>query len=330
MNISVDVGYSQVKAVADNGRRVQFPSAVAPARQDPVHGIIKESCDYRVGVRSGLEIEEKLVGCAALQSAACISTVAREKPAHIHDLLVTSAAYLLGAGKTGLFSGDKMNMSLGLPLAYFRSQREELRHRILGLGCNLKINEGPEKYISFQEVQVYPQGLGILLGLSRLPERGLVGMIDIGCYTSDYLVFEMNNGHAIPIPEACGSVEAGVQLIESSLKASFQAMTGAALPSYMMAEAMELAAAARPLRFQGRDIDLALPFKQSCRDTGRKIVEEVRNAWGRRAEYLNLSALAGGGAIVFKEELRGAFPDMITLADPAFANAEGFLRLACA
>ena len=35
MKISVDVGYSSVKAVSDTGKRIIFPSVVAPHRENP-------------------------------------------------------------------------------------------------------------------------------------------------------------------------------------------------------------------------------------------------------------------------------------------------------
>jgi plasmid segregation protein ParM len=44
-----------------------------------------------------------------------------------------------------------------------------------------------------------------------LPGSGLVALLDIGSYTTDYLVFDVRGGQPVPVSECCGSIEAGVR-----------------------------------------------------------------------------------------------------------------------
>jgi len=70
------------------------------------------------------------------------------------------------------------------------------------------------KHISFNRVDVFPQGAVVLLCYqSMFPMSGYVGLIDIGTYTTEYILLQMKSGKPLPILEASGSVEAGVHLV---------------------------------------------------------------------------------------------------------------------
>ena len=102
--IAIDIGYSAVKAIS-NGTRVCFPSVVAPATEDLLNGAVKNILKHSVKTSTG---QEYWIGEAALQSSSAIATLSREKPAEIHDMLITTAAYLLNAEE-----GD--TLAVGLP-----------------------------------------------------------------------------------------------------------------------------------------------------------------------------------------------------------------------
>lgn len=74
----------------------------------------------------------------------------------------------------------------------------------------VSIDGGPEKYVSFVRVHVYPQGVGALYSLSRLPKEGLMGIIDLGFHTTDYLLVECLPEDISPLKGYAGSIETGV------------------------------------------------------------------------------------------------------------------------
>lgn len=326
MKLAVDVGYGYVKALSSEGGKVCFPSAAAPAAADPLAGALGGGPGHRVSVRAGPgPARERLVGEAALRNAAAGEAAAREKPAALHDLLVLAAAYLLGAGSAGVPAAEKTELAVGLPLAYYRAQKDALRKRLSALGAWAAADGGPERWISFSRVLILPQGAGAALAEApRLPE-GLVGVVDVGTVTTDYLLLEVRNGRPVPLPDACGSVEAGARLVAQALAAEFHAQTGAPLPPWAEREALARAVAGRPLRFAGREVDLSAAFRAAVRDAGAAIAQRVLAAWGSRAAFVEATVLAGGGALLFREELARALPCAVLAEDPLFANCRGYL-----
>ncbi|NPV30779.1 MAG: ParM/StbA family protein [Firmicutes bacterium] len=329
MYLSVDIGYGFTKAVSDAGTQVSFPSAAAPAVTDPLGGVFKDGAGYRVRVSAIGGAEEKLVGDAALQSLAVQGFVAQqEKPQGLHDLLLLTAAYLCGAGTDAVAAGGNTDLAVGLPLSFYRAQKDALKERLSKLSAWVSVNFGRERYVSFGKVAVFPQGAGILVSLgSSLPKSGMVGVIDVGTYTTDFLLFEVRNGFPVPVPEACGSVEAGIHLVHRALAAAFERQTGAPLPARMHQQALERVRNGEEISYRGRVVNLAPAFARAKREAADAIASHVLAAWGDRTGFLSLVALAGGGALLFGEILAGYFPRAVQVPDPVFANALGYLTM---
>ncbi|WP_313885502.1 ParM/StbA family protein [Desulfallas sp. Bu1-1] len=122
------------------------------------------------------------VGDLALHEGHAASfTLEREKHKHPnHDVLMLTAATLLGAGvDTALVAG--------LPVAYYRSQKEKLKHHLENLHAVVTLDGKNPVRISFGEVIIYPQGAGALLTVDDLPDSGLVTLIDVGHKTTNYV-----------------------------------------------------------------------------------------------------------------------------------------------
>jgi len=324
MRIAVDVGYSNVKAVSDSDCKIIFPSVVAPVKENPINGIggFKTKHYY-----AKINNKESLTGDAAVRSLTGVSTLNREKPPEIHDLFILVASYLCGAGILNPTQKKDIHLAVGLPLAYYRSQKDDLKQRLLRLSATVSVDNGEAKYISFQNITVLPQGLGILFAEDNLPDQGYIGLIDIGCFTTDYMLFAMEDGYPVLIPDGCGSVEAGTYLVQQDLAAAFQSQTGAPLAHFMYADALKLAMNNEPIYFQGKEINLSGIYKQSCKETTQLILEAIRSVWVSRGEYLNSTIFAGGGSKMFENYLQKSFPATSIIDDPIFANSQGFLKL---
>ncbi len=311
--IAIDIGYSAVKAISDTGTRITFPSVVAPSSEDLLNGVIRNVLRHRIKANG----QEYWVGEAAMQSSSAISTLSREKPAEIHDMLVATAAYLLGTEE-----GD--NLVVGLPISYYRTQRQELEKRLLTMNEFINVDGGPTKRISFSKVKVHPQALGALF-LQELTE-GFAGVIDIGYLTTDYLLFDVQQGQPIPILEACGSIEIGVSQVYQRLATVFHAKTGVNLPIYMQTKAINKSLRGDTLLVAGKEIDLTREIKQICRETTRQIEESVKSYWRDKIDFVHQITGIGGGM----ELLRSYFTlsQLNILPDPTYSNAKGFLTLA--
>lgn len=324
MNISVDVGYGYTKAVSDAGARVSFPSATAPAAVDYLtDGVFKRRFDYTVRITDRRGSVDRQVGDAAIRSNACRMFIARkEKPSDMHDVLLLTAAYLVSD------NGMDASLAIGLPLSYYRTQKDTLKERLEDLNVWVSVNGGKEKYVRFKNVSVFPQGTGALLALNApIPERGLIALLDIGTYTTDYLLFEVQGGVPTPIVEACGSSDTGIFLAHRAVAQEYEKATGTALSLNRYQEVFESVLNGVPVLHWGREINLTPAWLKVRKQVAEAVVGGAVAAWDEQIERLAMTAFAGGGSLVFFDVLSGMFPHPILVEEGYYANAVGFLKM---
>jgi len=322
LRISVDVGYGWTKALSEDGRKVSFPSAVARAITDTTAGLFP-SLPYEVKINgSGWFVGER-----AKQCVSCLTLPGQSrKNGEVHDILLLTAVYLAGAGE----NGDKPELAVGLPLAYFKSQRDWLAEHVRVLNAWVGTN-GTEKHVAFSKVEVFPQGAGILALCDDLPTRGNMLLVDTGTYTTEFLLFEARqvDGRVryIPIPDACSSIEVGVHAVHQALAIAWREKTGTPLPDRMVEEVAQAAAKGNTIPHAGKQVDLSKHYQIAVKQAASAIEAGIKAVLQGRADFVAKTVLAGGGAHVFGSHLRLVFPCAETLPDPVFGNARGYLRL---
>lgn len=318
MKMGVDIGYGFTKAVNEKGRKAVFPSLVAAVPKDALGGVIPILNKYRVKYETCGQKGEFLIGEAAKASFSVLQTFSREKPAGIHDALLFAAIALLED------SGDERpEVGIGLPLAYYTAQRENLLRRLNGISVQVEINEKKVEIFDLK-VQVFPQGAGVLFGES-LPTDGYAGVVDIGTFTTEYLLFQVVEGQPVPVPEACGSMEAGTQMVYNALSLEFQARTGSPVPSGMEKEIAERALKGLPIFYNGNSYDLSKEALSIRDNVALFISQKVLAAWGNKGGYITRTIMAGGGSLFFEDKVADALPGAVLTGDPIFANANGYL-----
>lgn len=326
--VAVDVGYGFTKAVSSAGQRAIFPSIVAPDLGDvlALSGVFGgQAPGYRVRVRriSG-EAADCLVGEAAQSSFLASGFLGTEKPAELHDLLLLTAAYLVGAGGAGPFP-VQCDLAVGLPLAFYKAQKDALKARLEALSAWVSVDGGEERYVSFRKVLVVPQGAGVVFA-QGLPEgRGFAGVVDIGEYTTDYLLVDLETGG--PVVEACGSVQAGCHLVAHRVAQAYQEATGEPLPPRMARRVLREVAEVGRTVYRGRELDLSAAYREAVDQVADAIARQVLSAWRDYTARLACTHLAGGGALLFGQRLAKAFPNPVVVEDPVFANARGYLEM---
>jgi len=294
---------------------------------DLTNGVFGGTIGHKVRIEkvSG-EVIEKLVGEAARRSMSALSTLSREKPAEIRDVLVLTAAYLCGAGTTNRSDPAQVDLAVGLPLAWYKSQKNALKQRLESLSATVSVDDSQPRYISIGRVTVFPQGAGVVLfDGSRFPKTGWVGIIDVGGYTTDFMLMEMVNGQPVPDMDFCGSVEAGAQLLDRAVVAEFQKQVGEPLPPEMVPSVLDKVLAGQPIKYFGKEIRLSAEVTRAKRETASLIAQKVLSVWANRAGHVEMTLLAGGGALLFRDEFMGLLPCPVMSNDPVYANALGYL-----
>jgi plasmid segregation protein ParM len=320
MKIGIDVGYGYVKAINEVGNKITFPALVAPGSQNlGLVDVFKNTLDYQVSITTSNGQEDLLIGEAAKQSFIATQVLSQQKPKEYHDPLLFTAAHLLGAD-------DCYDIGVGLPLVYYTTQKDTLKQRLKTLKAYVTIN-GRQKYIQFTQIQVIPQGAGILFTCSAvLPDNGFVGLVDIGTYTTEYLLFQYRNSKPIPVLEGCGTVEAGVHFVYSAIAREFQSQTGSPLPTEMEQYIVEKALNREPVTHNGKKYFITDTAIEARRQVAQAITQKILAAWGNRTGYLDATLLAGGGSLFFDKDLT-QFPNQHIVSDPVYANAQGYLAL---
>jgi len=314
MLISIDVGYSQVKAMSQNGKKILFPAVKADIAHDPTVGMFKQ-LGHNVKIKTFNSAQEVLVGEGALRSLNATTTLTREKSAEIHDLFILTAAYLCGAQ-------GRVDVAVGLPLSYYRFQRQELKNRLQKINAHVKVNDGPEKYISISNVEVFPQGVGLLLSDGVImTHSGRIAVIDIGFYTTDYLLFEIIDGSPVPIPELCGSADTGIHVASRAISNKYQEKTGALAPKFLLNQLIS----GEPVYFKGQALDFNMELDNVLKRSTELITQEILAVWSQQADNISQTILAGGGSVLLNRYLD--FPNIYMPKDPVFANTEGFMTM---
>ncbi len=301
-NISVDAGHGYVKALSTTGERVLFPSLIAPAPTGPDLG--------RFGSQAVvvLDGEKYLVGDDARRSTG--SLFSKEKATDPLTIAITKIAAAKAAGP----GYHIVNLGVGLPLSWYASQKDALAAALTATAtvddCHLMI----------KSVSVFPQGIGALVSVGDLPWVGLVGLVDIGYRTVDFVVAEVRDGMPQPLTQYAGTYPGGMHIAFQSIAQALESET------QVRFEPHELNADRETVTANGRQITLdpfrAFAFEALAGDLSRHLAI----TWDGVMDKLDRLYLAGGGAIALSPYLSGLSAVRI-LPDSQWANAQGFLSL---
>lgn len=297
--VAVDVGHGYVKGLNQHGQRVMFPSLICLAPTGPDLG--------KFGHSSGIKVNDSpyLIGDAARLSAS--SLFSREKATDPLTLALTWAAtaQVVGAGYY------HVSLGVGLPLSWYASQKDALAAALKG---TVHVDAS---YLMIESVSVFPQGIGALL-TANLPASGLVGLIDIGYRTVDYLIAEVQHGAPVPLLDRAGTWSGGIHIAYQAMAAAIEKQTDVHFEAHELADR-------DAVTVRGQPIDLtpyrAAAFKALAGDLTRHLAA----SWDGIGDKLDVVLLAGGGALALEPYLE--FPGQYILLDSQWANAQGYLNL---
>jgi len=314
--IAIDVGYSHVKAITEEGRII-IPSVVAPARELPLAEFAQKT-GYSVTIQKNSGIQKYFVGELAIKEGqGATFTTDREKYKHPnHDILILTAARLLGMEPDA-------TLVAGLPIAYYKAQKDELKEHLEKLEAEVSTGNGEPKKISFGKVIIYPQGAGALLRAPLLSSSGTVLLVDVGQKTTDFVTAEIVNGVVRPVASLCGSIETGVGNVLDGIATEFQSLTGSPISHVRV---IEIARGNGIFYFNGKEVDFRSTIQKVKDDVARSIFDQVQASLGERFSFLSRIYLAGGGAQAMPS-LCNYFPGSIILPEAQWANAQGYLSI---
>lgn len=334
--LAIDVGYGYTKAISSLGKKIIFPSVIAPARELALDafegaGLKNAGVGHLVKITRGSESgpeEAYFVGDLAIREGENVQhTLDRNKHEHpMHDVVLLTAAALCWdwPRRPAFWSQGSVRPKLvvGLPAGDWSKGHEKLARHLAGLAGWVSVDGNEPVWVSFGSPLVYPQGAAALLTAPGIPEDGVAALVDVGRKTTDCVAVKMENGVSSGLEKSmCGSVNLGAYALEKAVAEGFENKTGASLPHAQALEAMRTGY----VWYRGQKINLVGEIEKAKRQTARAIADEVFKLWGSRGEFVRKVYLAGGGAEALPL-LQELFPAAQILPDAQWANAIGFLK----
>lgn len=336
-HVSVDLGYGYVKAISSTGQRVVFPSLVGQGYDRGLTNLFGETKNDLSNMQVEYEGESYFVGELANESRSLSRIFERERFDHLYThILLNTAIQLVTEGQSG-----PVKVSTGLPLDFYASQAKEFQKSILGQQPAIRwesgLLAGRTEQIEIQDALVFPQGASAIFsallnhdGRYAYPqfmhEGSLIGLIDIGFRTTDFVVVEIQkNGGFAPKAKLSGTVDEGVINLHRDVRQAYKTETGGAdLKEYHLNRIMTQGY----LPYKGKRLEFADIIEASKKSISMNIVDRLKNAWGEEADLFDAIFLAGGGGELFEPYVQKPFDNrLIKIRESQFANAIGYLRL---
>lgn len=157
--------------------------------------------------------------------------------------------------------------------------------------------------------------------------REIVGVIDIGHFTTDYALFR--RGSIIEDPSLSGSagaIQKVYSLLKTKLTVYFNSFGYRIKPDDKV---LDTVIRSGSIDYAQKTYDVSALVEEAAREVAQEVAQEILDAWGDHTNTLESIILTGGGAYVLapylKEEFDKRNTQGFTVVDnPEFSNVTGF------
>jgi hypothetical protein len=323
--VALDVGYSAVKAIRDNGAKVTFPSVVGNYTAS-IYNMNQDPADV-ITLEDG---SEWLVGEAAMERSG-YKTSRRDADwigSQMWRVLVCAALARLHSGPANV------KMVTGLPLEHYRGMREPALNALKG-EHRFKTGDGRWQTVTIEDARVMTQAFGAYASgllsdngkrfVNETYKAGRVGVLDIGGNTINALCVDKmreltpwTRGDGLGLLKALDAIARAIGEAHKGLNPTAHEVAG------WLANGNEFT-------YHGKPQDLQPYRAQFIKPLASMAVGFIADVWpepGRLAAII----LTGGGALALgqaiKAELEASevWPPVVIPTDPIFDNASGYLK----
>ncbi len=316
MILAIDIGYGYTKSVGPDNLHFSFPSVIGTA----------EDIRFATDLIRGVEIHTVQCGewrffygdQAVLQSRIQSTIFDRSR---IHDdtykMLFTAALVELEKHLPHL---KRLNVVTGLPVEFF-DDRAEVIDSFEG---EYHISAGHEIEVIVDSVFVVPQPFGSLFRellnengtiANTDIERGRVGVIDIGTYTTDFVVADALRY----VQRLSGSIRIGWNKVLSQVQQALADLYRLELSP----NEVDRAVSDQEVRVRGEPIKLDSLIEPGVAEIEAAVIARARDLWGEGTNLDTILVSGGGGPHLF-DVIHDAYPHARLLNNAYWANAEGF------
>lgn len=324
--VGFDGGYGYTKAAASNGKEIIIPSLVGEGFEMISGELVNYNnrLDHQ-NIQMEIEGTKYFVGeLARLQSLNCSYAFDGNKIRHLNTkiLLATTVAMLM--------EHDYQDITLvaGLPFSDFVSQKRELQSYLNNFNVQVRLFDNKnviERTVNFHTALPFSQ---VVAAIFQLGEHysydgvNLIGYIDVGTKTTDFVVFSPDN--MVLIEKISGTINVGAHMLHSYLTPEIERLTGAKPGTPELEQVMR-----KGFIFKdGQRHDLTKVINDGKSNLARQIKDEINRRWSSRYGDLGMVFLVGGGAELLKDHAQEIYKGVIIPDQPTMMNAKGFLIVA--
>lgn len=350
--IAIDLGYGFTKAINQDGDELVFPSLVGSGHNRPLanatpytHAKLNKSvldeldveiCEIRGRgelITKG-EKEEFFIGELARRESRDVSyAFADNKIAHPNTraLLLTACSLLMKK------ENEPIHLVTGLPVQHYSIQKGELERYLRGLRYQVRFNSGPwkgvERVVSLEKVTIFPQAGGALYSEFLNPDGSikapalldsatLIGIVDIGFKTTDYVVLDAQHGLDY-MNDYSGTIKAGMNHAYLAIKRVIENTTQETID---MAD-LDQAILQKSITCRGVVYDLKDAIQKAYAALAKSIIDRLEINWPKKNFYSHVF-LAGGGGLALADYFKNIHHNVQVVTSAQIANARGYLALA--
>ncbi len=333
--LSIDLGYGYTKGMSGNGKTIVFPSIFGAGYKRDMATL------FGAGVEINPDnIHIKLEDDSTGESEFFVGELARKESRAANYIYNDNKIHHVGtkvllAAATALLTDDGEDLLLvtGVPLEYHNRQKTEFETFLKSLSMKVTLFGGHvevRRHVKFDHVFVYPQAAGATYELikqeeSLLDQTGaLIGVIDIGHKTTDYIVFEV--GRRLEVMQSLsGTLKAGISVLHNYLGQEYYRKAGIHLKPI---DAERLIQNKGVKSIFGEQQDFSVALHEGIKEIARHIQDNILAKWDYRFDDFPAVYLAGGGAYLLYEQLKGIHRRVQIVDDAQFANVKGFMSVA--
>ena len=311
--VGVDIGYGHTKVAAED-KHDSFPSVVGPTKdrefepggkaEDPGETVSFQGTTYDIGNKAD-------------RGDTTFPRETRDRTANetYGALMVSAISRVVKPGD----SSANLVVVTGLPFAYMSDAATVKRQ--VGLAAEALS-------ITLSDVTVIPQPFGTFFdfGLDMRGEAlikhkiGMIGVIDIGRHTTDYiLVTDLLH----TLGRASGSIPIGVSRIIDGVRRDVMHSFGRGYIA--TAEVEECIRRTKTIRIGNHLVDVSSIINTNLKNTAIQIAGAIQSSWDAERQT-DVVLLTGGGSILMKDYLVDSFDNAQLMAGAQHANARGFYK----
>jgi len=319
MIFSIDIGYGYTKGIGPDGVRFSFPSVIGSAEE------IRFTTDLIRGVEEFPVRFENwcfFYGEQAVLQSRIQSAIFDRSRVHDTTYKMLFVASLVEMAKQ-MPDAKRLNVVTGLPVDFFADRPEVIR------SFEGAYRVTTDRVIEFivESVFVAPQPFGSLFRellsesgriVNNEIERGRIGVIDVGMYTTDFVVSDALRY----VQRLSGSASVGWSKVVTQVRQALADTYALELTHPEVDRAIQ----EREVRVRGEALSLEALVTPAVNDLKTAVVARARDLWGAGAS-LDVVLVSGGGGPYIYDAIRDAYPHARLLNNAFWANAEGFYRL---